>query len=150
LVSFYNTTFWSGAKTLYKIIPIALLKSWSKHFPNIFQTMKNNKEVYMLLRNLQQQVGEWVEVYYEHFKKLINYLQVKVTNVFLRTIFRAHLQPYRRLVITSMAIDIIIKYTQVVVIYEDNGPVISNYSTLITQLESKLVAQPIITYINTK
>jgi hypothetical protein len=45
--------------------------------------MKNNKEVYMLLRNLQQQVGEWVEVYYERLLKLANYLQVKATNVFL-------------------------------------------------------------------
>jgi hypothetical protein len=34
LVSFYKTTFWTRTETLYKIIPIALLKSWNKHFPN--------------------------------------------------------------------------------------------------------------------
>jgi hypothetical protein len=40
--------------------------------------MKNNKEVYMQLRNLQQQ-GERVEVYYEFLLKLTNCLQVKNT-----------------------------------------------------------------------
>jgi hypothetical protein len=27
--------------------------------------MKDDKEVYVQLKNLRQQVGEWVEVYYE-------------------------------------------------------------------------------------
>jgi hypothetical protein len=49
-----------------------------------------------------------------------------------------------------MTIDIIIKHKEIIVIYEDNGPVMSNYNTLITLLESKSVAQPIITYTNTK
>jgi hypothetical protein len=31
--------------------------------------MKNDEEIYMELKNLQQQVGEWVEVYYEHLLK---------------------------------------------------------------------------------
>jgi hypothetical protein len=37
LVSFYEIVFWNGAKTLYMIIPIALLRSWSKHFANVFE-----------------------------------------------------------------------------------------------------------------
>jgi hypothetical protein len=128
LVSFYKTTFQSGTKTLYKIIPIAFLKSWNKHFPNYEEQQKSP----YVVEEPQQQVGEWVEVYYERLLKLANYLQVKDTIVFFIIIFRARLQPYRKLAITSMAIDIIIKHKEVAVIYEDNGPIISNYNTLIT------------------
>ncbi len=53
--------------------------------------MKDDKEVYIQLRNLQQQVGEQLEVYYEHLLKLANCLQVKAINVFLTTIFKASL-----------------------------------------------------------
>jgi hypothetical protein len=58
--------------------------------------MKNDEEVYMQRRNLQQ-VGEWVELYYERLLKLANYLQVKVIDVFLTTIFIEKLQAYLRL-----------------------------------------------------
>jgi len=47
----------------------------------------------MPLINLQQQVNEWVEVYYECLLKLANYLQVKTINVFFTTIFKATI-PY--------------------------------------------------------
>ncbi len=43
-------------------------------FCKCFQTMKNDEEVYMQLMNFQQQVGEWVEVYYKRLLKLNNYL----------------------------------------------------------------------------
>jgi hypothetical protein len=36
--------------------------------------MKNDEEVYMQLRNIQQQTIERVEVYYERMLKLINFL----------------------------------------------------------------------------
>jgi hypothetical protein len=36
--------------------------------------MKNDKEVNMQLRNLQQQVGKQVEVYYKRLLKLVNCL----------------------------------------------------------------------------
>jgi hypothetical protein len=65
--------------------------------------MKIDKEIYMQLRTFQQQVGEWVEVYFKHLVKLVNYLQVKAINLFLITIFRAGLQPYLRLTIARMA-----------------------------------------------
>jgi hypothetical protein len=52
----------------------------------------------MQFRNLQQQVGERVEVYYERLLNLTNYLQVKANNVFLNTIFKTCLQPYLILV----------------------------------------------------
>ncbi len=45
-----------------------------------------------------------------------------------------------------MARDTLIKHKEIVVICEKNGPIIANYNILITQLESKLIAQPIITY----
>jgi hypothetical protein len=46
------------------------------------------------LKNLQQEVGEWVEVYYESLLKLANYLHVGATNVFFTTIFKTSLLPY--------------------------------------------------------
>jgi hypothetical protein len=48
--------------------------------------VKNDEEVYMQQRNLQQ-VDEQIEVYYQRLLKLVNYLQVKVIDVFLTTIF---------------------------------------------------------------
>jgi hypothetical protein len=53
--------------------------------------MKNNKKVYMQLRSLQRQIGEQMEVYYEHLVKLANCLQVKVVDMFLTTIFKSSL-----------------------------------------------------------
>jgi hypothetical protein len=37
LVSLYETIFQNGAKFLYKIIPIALWRSWNKCFANVFE-----------------------------------------------------------------------------------------------------------------
>jgi hypothetical protein len=36
LVSFYKTIFGNGVETLYNIIPITFLRSWSKCFANVF------------------------------------------------------------------------------------------------------------------
>jgi hypothetical protein len=117
-----------------------------KHFPNYEEQQRS----LCVVEEPPTIVGGWVEVYYEHLLKLANYLQVKAINVFLITIFKARLQPYCRLAIVSMVINSIIKHKEVAIIYEDNGLVISNYNTLITQLESKSVAQPIITYATIK
>ncbi len=54
------------------------------------------------MQNIQQQTAKGVEDYYECLLKLINCLQVKATNVFLTTIFKACLLPYLRLTTTSM------------------------------------------------
>ncbi len=72
--------------------------------------MNNDEKFYMQFRNLQQQVGEWVEVYYERLLNLTNYLQVKANNVFLNTIFKTCLQPYLILVTANMARDTFIKH----------------------------------------
>jgi hypothetical protein len=53
--------------------------------------MKNDEEVYMQLRTFQQQIDEWVEIYYKCLLKFINYLQIKATNVILTMIFRVGL-----------------------------------------------------------
>jgi hypothetical protein len=37
LVSLYEIISWNGVKNLYMIIPIALLRSWSKCFANVFE-----------------------------------------------------------------------------------------------------------------
>jgi hypothetical protein len=92
------------------------------------------------LRNLQQEVGEWVEIYYEHLLKLINCLQLKVTDVFLITIFKACLQPYFLLATTSMKKDTLIKHKETTMICEESRLVITNYNVLIIQLKSKSVA----------
>jgi hypothetical protein len=49
-----------------------------------------------------------------------------------------------------MARNTLIKHKEVVVIYEKKELIIVNYNALITHLESKLVAQPLVTYIITK
>ncbi len=104
LVSFYKTIFGNGVETLYNIIPITFLRSWSKCFANVFWIVKNDEEVYMQLRNLRQ-LGERIEVYYECSLKLVNYLQVKATDVFLTTIFIEELQAYLRLTTIGMVRD---------------------------------------------
>jgi hypothetical protein len=69
--------------------------------------------------------------------------------VFLTTIFKASLQPYLRSA-TSMAKNTLIKHKEATVICEKNGPVITNCKALTIHLESKPIAQPIVTYTTTK
>jgi hypothetical protein len=47
-----------------------------------FRTIKNNEKVYMQLCNIQQQIVECVEIYYECLLKLANCLHVRATNFF--------------------------------------------------------------------
>jgi hypothetical protein len=75
--------------------------------------MKNDEKVYMRLKNLQQQVSEWVEVYYKHLLKLANCFQVKVIDVFFTTNFKPCLQPYFRLVTIGMIRDTLIRHKEV-------------------------------------
>jgi hypothetical protein len=49
-----------------------------------------------------------------------------------------------------MAKNILIKHKEATVICEKNGLVITNYKALTTHLESKPIAQPIVTYTTTK
>jgi hypothetical protein len=49
-----------------------------------------------------------------------------------------------------MTRDTLIKHKEIVVICEESGLAIANYNALITQLESKPIAQPIVTYTTTK
>jgi len=114
-------------------------------FCKCFQIVKNNKKVYMQLKNLQQQIGEWVEVYYEHLLKFANYLQFKTTNVFLIIIFKVGLQPYLILATSSMARDTLIEHKEAAIICEESGSVVANYIALITHPKSKPVAQLVIT-----
>jgi hypothetical protein len=51
--------------------------------------------------------------------------------MFLTTIFEASLQPYLRLTIVGMTRDTLIKHKEVVVIYEESRPIITNYNILI-------------------
>jgi hypothetical protein len=70
---------------------------------------------------------------------------MKAIDVFLTIIFKTSLQSYFRLA-TCMTRDTFIKHKEIVVIYEESGPIIANYNALITQPKSKLVAMPIVTY----
>jgi hypothetical protein len=63
---------------------------------------------------------------------------------------KAGLQIYLRLATSGMTRDTFIKHKEVTMIYEENESVITNYNVLLTQPESKLVAQPTINYIMTK
>jgi len=108
--------------------------------------MKNDEEVYMQQRNLQQQIGEWVEVFYGRLLKLANNLQVKATDVFLIIIFIVDLQPYLILTTVGMVRNTLIKHKETIIVYEESRSIIINYNALITHLKSKLITQPIITY----
>ncbi len=90
-------------------------------------------------KNLQQEIGEWVEIYYKSLLKLANCSYVKATDVFYTTIFRTCLQPYLRLAIIGITKDTLIKHKKGLVICEENGKVITNYNALIIQLEFKPV-----------
>ncbi len=71
---------------------------------------------------------------------------MKVTDVSLTTILRAGLQPYFKLATTGMTKNTLIEHKEATIICEESGLVKTNYNILITQLESKPVAQPIVTY----
>jgi hypothetical protein len=49
-----------------------------------------------------------------------------------------------------MGKDILIKHKEATMICEESGLVIANYNTLLTQLETKPIAQPMVTYITTR
>jgi hypothetical protein len=53
-----------------------------------FRTLKNDEEVYMQLRNIQWQIVECVEVYYEQLFKLANCLYVKAMDFFKPLFFK--------------------------------------------------------------
>ncbi len=128
------------------------ISKWSKNFiqdhpyytfdelEQTFWTMKNDEKVYMQLRNLQQQVGKWVKVYYECLLKLANCLQVKATDVFLTTIFKTHLQPYFRLATTCMMRYTLIKHKEITMICEENGLVITKCFENLTKIQTTCIA----------
>jgi hypothetical protein len=90
-------------------------------FNKRFRIVKNDGKFYIHLKNFQQQVSEWVEIYYERLLKLANCLQMKVTDVFLTIIFRINSQPHLKLAIVSMIKDTLIKHKEAVVICEESG-----------------------------
>jgi len=50
----------------------------------------------------------------------------------------------------SLTRNIMIKHKEAIVICEKSGPVIINYNVIITQLDSKPVIHPIVTYTTTR
>jgi hypothetical protein len=74
--------------------------------------VKNDEKVYMQLWNIQQQIVESVEVYYERMLKLANCPQVITTNVFLTINCRVGLLLYFKLAITSMKWDTLIEHKE--------------------------------------
>ncbi len=71
----------------------------------------------MQLKNIQQQTVEHVEVYYESLLKLTNYLQLRTTNVFLTTIFRAGSLSYQKLTTKSLKRIALIEHKEVAFMY---------------------------------
>jgi hypothetical protein len=101
--------------------------------------MKNDKEVYMQLQNIQQQNVECVKVHYEHLLKLTNCLHVTTIDVFPTIIFRVGLLPYLILT-TSMKWDTLIEHKEVVILCEENGLVSLKYNVLLTTLDDALLS----------
>jgi len=54
--------------------PNCTLEELEQTFCKWFKIVKNNEKVYMHLQNIQEQIIECVEVYYEHLLKLVNCL----------------------------------------------------------------------------
>ncbi len=71
----------------------------------------------MQLKNIQQQIVEHVEVYYESMLKLANYLQLRTTDVFLTTIFKAGSLPYQKLTTKSLKRNTLIEHKEVALMY---------------------------------
>jgi hypothetical protein len=108
---------------MFKAIQITLFEELEQTFCKQFTTIKNNEEVYMQLWNIQQQIVECVEVYYERMLKLKNYIQVRTTDVFFISVFKVGLLPYLILTITSMKRKTLIEHKKNVIICEENGPI---------------------------
>jgi hypothetical protein len=79
--------------------PYCIFEELEQAFCKHFQIVKNDEEIYMQLKNFQQQVDEQIEIYYKRLLKLVNRLQVKAIDVFFTIISRAGLQPYLKLTI---------------------------------------------------
>jgi hypothetical protein len=84
------------------------------------------------LKNLQQQVGERIEVYYECLLKLTNYLHVKTTYVFFTTIFKTGLLPYLTLTIGGVKRDTLMEHKEATIVCEESGHISLNYNDLLT------------------
>ncbi len=54
--------------------PNCIFEELEQVFYKWFRIVKNDEKAYMQLWNIQQQIIECVEVYYEHLLKLANYL----------------------------------------------------------------------------
>jgi hypothetical protein len=54
--------------------PNSTFEELEQTFCKRFLNVKNDKEVYMQLKKLQQQIGERVEIYYKYLLKLAHFL----------------------------------------------------------------------------
>jgi hypothetical protein len=82
--------------------------------------------------------------------KLTNCLHVKVTNVFLPTVFKASLLPYLRLTLVGTKKNTLIRHKQAIVVCEESGHVSSNYNAMLTTLKANIVVKSIVLVVTTK
>ncbi len=130
--------------------PNCTFEKLEQSFYKWFRTLKNDEEFYMQLQNIQHQIVECVEVYYEYLLKLTNYLRVITTKVFFTTIFRVGLLPYLRLTTTSMKRNTLIEHKEVVIVCEENTLVSLNYNVLLTTPKTNIEVKPIILVVTSK
>jgi len=130
--------------------PNCTFQKLEQTFCKRFKMVKNNEEVYMQLGNIQQQIVECVEVYYEYLLKLTNCLQVKTIDVFLNTIFRACLLPYLKLTTTRMKRNTLIEHRKTIMICEENGPFNLSYDVLLTTPEANVLIKLVVSIITAK
>ncbi len=76
--------------------------------------------------------------------KLVNYLQVRVIDVFFTIFFRVGLLPYLRLAITGMKRNNLIKHKEVVVVCEERGLVSLSYNALLTTPKANVVVKLVV------
>lgn len=102
------------------------------------------------MQNIQQQIVEHVEVYYEHLLKLANCLQIRATCVFLTIVFKVGLLPYLWLTTIGMKCDTLIKHKKTAIVYEESGPINVNYDVLPTTLETNGITKLVVHVVTTK
>ncbi len=112
--------------------------------------MKNDEEVYMQFRNIQQQIAKFVDLYYEHLLKLANCLQVKTIDVFFTIVFRACLLPYLILTTIRMKKNTLIEHKEAVGVCEESGLVNLNYNDLLTTPEANAIVKFVVPLITGK
>ncbi len=112
--------------------------------------MKNDEEVYIQLRKIQQQIAECVEVYYEQLFKLTNCLDVKVMDFFFNLCFSSRFVTIFAFGNCKCERGHFNEHKKVVIICEESGLVTISYSAILITPNINTTTKIIVNNISTK